>query len=111
MKNIKILINKNFEKKIEPLSFLFLLLSFLFGNLFGINFSFINWNICYIFLIPFVLEIGNFFALKVKQNQNHISKKLFSLKESKTKIKFELFNYIKRGFLLGIFVEAFKVGS
>ena len=109
MKNIKTLINKNFEKKIEPLSFLFLLLSFLFGNLFGINFSFINWNIFYIFLILFVLEIGNFFTLKVKQN--YISKKLFSLKESKTRIKFELFNYIKRGFLLGIFVEAFKVGS
>ena len=97
------------KKKIEPLSFLFLLLSFLFGNLFGINFSFINWNIFYIFLILFVLEIGNFFTLKVKQN--YISKKLFSLKESKTRIKFELFNYIKRGFLLGIFVEAFKVGS
>lgn len=88
---------KNYKKKIQTFSFLLLLIGFIFGNLFGLNFHFIKWNIFSIFVVSFLLEIGNFFQNRSKNC------KLYS--------KFLIFNYFKRGFLLGIFIEAFKVGS
>ena len=87
----------NTKKDFQAFSFLLLLLGFICGNLFGINFYFIKWNIFSIFFVPFLLEVGNFFQTKLKNNN--------------FKIKLLFFDYLKRGFLLGIFIEAFKVGS
>lgn len=115
---------------------LILLISFLFGNLFGINFSGINWNFCLIFFIVLFFEclnffisrnfkqfvtktlktLGQYFQLKEK-NQLAIPQNKFFFTNSPT-LNFTGIQTIKnvlesfrRGFFLGIFVEAFKVGS
>lgn len=90
--------NRNKTKNFQSLSFLLILIGFIIGNSFGINFYFINWNIVSIFLVPFLLEIGNYLKTKIFTNKNF-------------KLNLNFFDYFKRGFLLGIFMEAFKVGS
>jgi len=155
MKKVKLLNREKLNRKWSQTKFgiswklLILLTSFLFGNLFGINFSGINWNFSLIFFIVLFLECLNFlisinfkqlvtktsfFSLKnnleqyfqlKKKNQLPIyqnqfwSRDLPVPKQSGTKVNFgkgvetmkTVLESFRRGFLLGIFVEAFKVGS
>ena len=155
MKKVKLLNRKKLNRKWSQTKFgiswklLILLTSFLFGNLFGINFSGINWNFSLIFFIVLFLECLNFlisinfkqlvtktsfFSLKKNLGQNFQLKKKNQLpiyqnqfwsrdlpvpKQSGTKVNFgkgvetmkTVLESFRRGFLLGIFVEAFKVGS
>lgn len=97
----------NIKKEFQAFSFLLLLIGFVCGNLFGINFYFIKWNFFSIFFVPFLLEVVNFVQKELKKN---IAKNK-QLKNCNLKLKLLFFDYLKRGFLLGIFVEAFKVGS
>ncbi len=92
---------KKIVKKINVSDFLILLIGFVYGNLFVINYSNANWNFLLIFFIIFFVELIN------KSNY-------FIFFKNYTENNFFLFNFIntiRRGFLLGIFVEAFKVGS
>ena len=178
MKKVKFLNRKNVNRKWLPQKFIFektlsqmkfgtgkswklliLLTSFLFGNLFGINFSGINWNFSLIFFIVLFFECLNFlisrnfvsvpktcFGEQIKFGKKFITKTSFFSKKKNlgkdlqlknknqlpiatdlpgTKISFGKGNHsftgfetmktvlesFRRGFLLGIFVEAFKVGS
>ena len=155
MKKVKLLNRKKLNRKWSQTKFgiswklLILLTSFLFGNLFGINFSGINWNFSLIFFIVLFLECLNFLmSIKFKQlvtktsffslknnlgqyfqlkNKNQLpiyqnqfwSRDLPVSKQSGTKVNFgkgvetmkTVLESFRRGFLLGIFVEAFKVGS
>lgn len=168
MKKVKFLNREKVNPKCSQTLFgkswklLILLTSFLFGNLFGINFSGINWNFSLIFFIVLFFECLNFlisrnvvsqtkFGNKFRTKTSFFSKKKnlgkdFQLKntnqlpidqnkfwstdlpvpkQSGTKISFGKGNQsftgvetmktvlesFRRGFLLGIFVEAFKVGS
>lgn len=100
---------QNFKNKpkFKAVSFLFLLMSLIFGNLFGINLSNFNWNLLSLFLVPLVLESGNLVMMTLKKtekgraNQQPLLNQFF----------INIFPSIKRGFLIGIFIEAFKVGS
>ena len=85
------------KKNLKNLSwFVFLIfLAFIFGNLFGISTKNINSTYLSIFII--IIEFISY--LKYSKNfvrENFITNNL---------------NVLKRGFLLGIFIEAFKVGS
>lgn len=155
MKKVKLLNRKKLNRKWSQTKFgiswklLILLTSFLFGNLFGINFSGINWNFSLIFFIVLFLEclnflisinfkqlvtktsffslknnLGQYFQLKNKNQlpiyQNQFwSRDLPVPKQSGSKVNFgkgvetmkTVLESFRRGFLLGIFVEAFKVGS
>ena len=160
MKKVKFLDSKKLNRKWSQPKFgisgklLILLTSFLFGNLFGINFSGINWNFCLIFFIVLFFECLNFliyrnfkqfvtktsffskkkniFCPQIKfgekqslgtqyfelnnKNQLPISPDLPVLKQSGNGITAvgtmkTVLESFRRGFLLGIFVEAFKVGS
>lgn len=155
MKKVKLLNRKKLNRKWSQTKFgtswklLILLTSFLFGNLFGINFSGINWNFSLIFFIVLFFEclnflisinfkqlvtktsffslkknLGQYFQLKNKNQlpiyQNQFwSRDLPVPKQSGTKVNFDkgvetmktVLESFRRGFLLGIFVEAFKVGS
>ena len=92
-------LNIKIVKKNINLIIFFILLSFLFGNIFGLNsknFLFDSPGVLF-FIFPLVLEIINFLVFFQKKNSN---KKFCFIMIS-----------IRRGFLLGIFIEAFKVGS
>jgi hypothetical protein len=128
---------KTVLNQIEPFDFFILLCAFFYGNLFALQFSTINWGFLLIFIIVFFLEALNKllyfmfentkeFSIKKNQsfapkffnfeNKTHISSSISYFFIGKTRIKvlkdsFLLANLIKRGFLLGFFVEAFKVGS
>ena len=89
------------SQKIQSFDFFLLLAGFLYGNLFGITFSQFNWGIFLIFLIVLTVEFlnkGLYFSSTVLKNKNKNSLEI-------------LLNTSKRGFLLGFFIEAFKVGS
>jgi hypothetical protein len=90
---IRYLIKKNL-KNLSWLVFL-IFLAFIFGNLFGISTKNINSTYLYIFLI--IIECISF----IKYSKNDLTKH-FILNN---------LNVLKRGFLIGIFLEAFKVGS
>jgi hypothetical protein len=97
---------KVFKINLEHISlFISLILtSFICGNFFGIC-SKSAPNIFYIILITnFILEVISFCNYSPYSifSQQFIIRYNFFLK---------LLNSIKRGFLIGIFVEAFKVGS
>lgn len=123
-------------KKFKLFDLLLLLTGFLYGNLFAISFSNKDWNIFFIFFIVIFLEFSNktiyFFFGKTKRNSEYSQQyptqersqyqmrsfglKFISGKSNLTKnnlknIWFILINTLKRGFILGLFVEAFKVGS
>lgn len=95
-----------------------------------------NWGFLLIFIIVFFLEAINKFLYFLFENTKEFSKKkpvfvpklnnfekktdvgsgisdfLITKKRKKVfKYSFLLTNLVKRGFLLGFFVEAFKVGS
>ena len=99
-------IKKNFSQ-ISSLLFS-ILIAFIFGNLFGITSKITN---PFVFILGTIilLEIINFlkFSNKLKTKVSH---KKTNLMKSDKRIN-TLLNAVKRGFLIGIFVEAFKVGS
>jgi hypothetical protein len=122
--------------QIEPFDFLILLCAFFYGNLFALQFSTMNWGFLLIFIIVFFLEAINKFLYFLFENTKEFSKKkpvfvpklnnfekktdvgsgisdfLITKKRKKVfKYSFLLTNLVKRGFILGFFVEAFKVGS
>ena len=99
-------IAKKFIKlKNSFLPFLFLLFTgFFFGNLFGTFVDFIrNFNIADSILILLLLLFNEFINFVIYSNYR---KKL----STKSK-KFNFLNAFKIGFLLGIFIDSFKVGS
>lgn len=90
--------NRNWLKKFHFLDFLALLSAFIYGNLFAIHNSEMNWGFALIFCIVVFLEF--------------INQTLYFFREKHTLVyPYVLVNTLKRGFLLGFFVEAFKVGS
>ena len=92
---------KKLVKKINVFDFLILLIAFVYGNLFAINYSTANWDFLLIFFIIFFVELvnlSNYFIFFKNYRENNF-------------FVFNFINTIRRGFLLGIFVEAFKVGS
>ena len=131
------LFKKTVLNQIEPFDFFILLCAFFYGNLFALQFSTINWGFLLIFIIVFFLEAINKFLYFLFENTKEFSMKrkpllvpkLFNfgkkthlgpvisyslLGEKRKKVlkySFLLTNLVKRGFLLGFFVEAFKVGS
>lgn len=117
------------SKKYILLVLVFSFLSFVFGNIFGLNFQnlFLNSPGILFFICPLLLEIVNFFIF-VFNTKNFFpfneKRKFFCFFEQKkdnllfqqekqaNKNNFYLIMIsIRRGFLLGIFIEAFKVGS
>lgn len=92
-------INIKIVKKNINLIIFYILLSFLFGNIFGLNSKIIFFDSpgLLFFVLPLLLEIINFILFLKKKNFNQ-------------KFPFIIIS-IRRGFLLGIFIEAFKVGS
>ena len=98
-------------KNFKLFDFLLLLIGFFYGNLFAINFSNTNWNLAFIFFIVSFLELINkilYFSFEKKKiKTQHITKAKFCV----TTFGFIILNTVKRGFLLGLFLEAFKVGS
>jgi hypothetical protein len=80
------------------ISFVFIFVSFSLGNLFGIFSKKIENSFFIIFLMNFWLEFFCFIIYSQKIPDNKIIRKRY-------------LNLIKQGFLIGIFVEAFKVGS
>lgn len=105
MKNLKQQINNLQYCKLKFSSFFFLLCGFIFGNLIGIYSTKICYNETTLILFNIVLEMLNFlcYSLLHLTNKNNISININKIKN--------LINIIKRGLLLGIFVEAFKLGS
>ena len=100
MLKIQDLLKIQFLKKNTNVLVFFVLFSFLFGNIFGLNSQIllINSSGFLFFIFPLIIEILNFliFCLK-KQNSNTYLCLIFIS--------------IRRGFFLGIFLEAFKLGS
>jgi len=90
--------------KLKVFSFFFLLCGFMFGNLIGVYSTKICYNETTLILFNIVLEMLNFICYSLlnltNKNNNIITNKIKNL-----------INIIKRGLLLGIFVEAFKLGS
>ena len=106
-------------QNLQPVDFLILLFGFLYGNLFVITFSRFQWDFFLIFSVVLFLEVLNKLCyLNYKKYKSLHEKKAqyesqFCEKPVKIHKKsvFFLFQLFKRGFLLGFFVEAFKVGS
>ena len=98
------------EKNFSQISSLLfsILIAFICGNIFGITSKIINPFIFILGTIIF-LEIINFLKFSNKLKTKVIHKKTHFMKSDK-RIN-TLLNAAKRGFLIGIFVEAFKVGS
>ena len=82
-----------FKKENIPVNVFFILSAFFIGNIFGLLTKNLNSHING-FLIIILLELIN---------NIHLNKKLSPISI--------YFNFLKRGFLIGIFIEAFKVGS
>ncbi len=103
-------------KNFKDFDLLILLIGFLYGNLFAINFSYQNWNLTFIFFIVVFLELANklvYFNFKNKKftyslNTEKLIKK--QIKKNKNSL-LVILNTLKRGFIFGVFLEAFKVGS
>lgn len=93
------IINKN-SKKISFLTFL-ILFAFFGGNIFGIYLKNVDNFYLIIILVLLSLEIISF--LKYSNIVN-----LFIINKNSV---IQYLNVLKRGFLIGLFVEAFKVGS
>ena len=119
---------KNLLKTINPFDFCILLWAFLYGNIFAIQCSTLDWGFVFIFGVVLFLEtVQRFFYLCFNTNQQTINRKhgtktsfwrdmyiFFWASPKSTKeifAPFFLLNTMKRGFLLGFFLEAFKVGS
>lgn len=90
----------------QPLDFFVFLFAFLYGNLFLISYSKLNWGILLIFCFVFFIEFLNKFLYFYFFNKNNSNEEIKKISYPKI-----LLNTVKRGFLLGFFIEAFKVGS
>lgn len=99
MLKIKKLLKIILNKKINILIF-FILLSFLFGNIFGLNSKnlFVDSAGTLFFLLPLTFELVNWLSF-------------FFKKTNTNKYLYISLISIRRGFFLGICIEAFKVGS
>lgn len=91
----------------HPLDFFLFLAAFVYGNLFAIQFPNLQWGGVFIFGLVIFLETINKF-LYSSQRLNNRKK---SLTRSPINSLCIVTNTMKRGFLLGFFIEAFKVGS
>ena len=102
MLKIQDLLKIQFLKKNTNVLVFFVLFSFLFGNIFGLNSQIIliNSSGFLFFIFPLIIEILNFLIFYLKK-QNCFIKTHLCL----------IFISIRRGFFLGIFLEAFKLGS
>jgi len=91
------IIKDGIQKNLKNLSwFIFLIfLAFIFGNLFGISTK--NLNLACLFLFLILIE----FISYLKYSKNFVKENFMT----------NTLNVVKRGFLIGIFIEAFKVGS
>jgi len=96
------LLLRTIQKNLSQISFLLLslFLAFISGNMFGILSKIIN-PFLFLLITLFFLELLNFVNFSKKVKNNYFSNKKIIV----------FFNTAKRGFLIGIFVEAFKVGS
>jgi hypothetical protein len=105
-KNFFITLTKVIESNLKKISLWIFLLFFAFscGNIFGMYTK--NSNNFYIYILSnlIIIEIISFikYSRKFQLYEKYISNDNFLTKS---------FNVLKRGFLIGIFVEAFKVGS
>lgn len=103
--------NNNLLKNINSFDFFLLLCAFVYGNIFSIQCSKLNWDFFLIFGIIFLIEnLERVFYLvfnrtKKVRNRTIPYFSFFGISP------FFLVTTMKRGFLLGIFLEAFKVGS
>jgi|JI8StandDraft_2_1071088.scaffolds.fasta_scaffold40108_2 hypothetical protein len=114
-------------QNLQPVDFLILLFGFIYGNLFVLTFSRFQWDFFLIFSVVFFLEVLNKlfyfyyqnvcpkfekFWISLHDNKNQVNIQFFEkLSRTYQKPLFFFFQLFKRGFLLGLFVEAFKVGS
>ena len=132
------------KTNLKPFDVFVLLAAFLYGNLFVINFSKLDWGVVLLASIVLLVEFANtllyssffekaekerpktlgfkkqseqkllnFFPFSLKNTQNEFFKKRKKkiLWRSRSFSFALVINTIKRGFLLGFFIEAFKVGS
>lgn len=99
-----------FQKNKIPLHLFFLLSSFFLGNLCGILTKNIDSQKLGLVLIIF-FEFINTFYFKNREAKVITGAEHLRLTHGKFSIMFLYFNFLKRGFLIGIFIEAFKVGS
>jgi hypothetical protein len=88
---------KKISLKNLSISLLLILIGFSFGNFFGISSKITQNSFIFIFISIFFVELIGFFQYS-KNNMNN-------------QLIIEYLNTLKRGFLIGILVEAFKVGS
>nr|NP_045773.1 hypothetical protein ChvulCp013 [Chlorella vulgaris]pir/T07201/ hypothetical protein 103 - Chlorella vulgaris chloroplast [Chlorella vulgaris]BAA57848.1 unnamed protein product [Chlorella vulgaris] len=97
---------------------LILLTTFLYGNLFAIQNCVLHWNFPVFIYILATVEFFNkiiYFLQEKKDVQS--TRYFFFTKKNKDVWRnpnfylSNILNTVKRGFLLGFFVEAFKVGS
>ena len=126
-------------KQNKAFNFFILLFAFLCGNLFILTYSNLNWGLLLIFSVIFLLEfltqfLYSRFFLDLKKQQNQLLGSPFRPPRSRFEDQvipkmnflvwltscfgtrepnsvFIFINTLKRGFLLGFFIEAFKVGS
>jgi Protein of unknown function (DUF565) len=105
-KNFFVTLTKVIQINFKKISLWIFLLFFAFscGNIFGMYTKNINNFYLYILSNLIVVEIISFikYSRKFQLYEKYISNDNFLTKS---------FNVLKRGFLIGIFVEAFKVGS
>jgi len=97
-------------KNIRSFDILTLLSAFIYGNVFAIQYSTLPWGFFIIFCIIFFIEMFNsvlYFLNTLKTSDKKKDTQSFWWIKS---FSF-FFNTIKRGFLFGFFIEAFKVGS
>lgn len=100
----------NALNQINPLDFFILLYGFLYGNLLAIQCSNSELNFLLIFLVVCFLEILQR-VLYFNFSSDHKNNLDFVPKNSVLRSQFLVINTLKRGFLLGFFLEAFKLGS
>lgn len=127
MDAFRLKLSKIMLQNLRPMDFLILLFGFIYGNLFVITFSRFQWDFFFIFsLVLFLETLNKFFYYNEQKSESIGSKNFLFGKYEKTQIDIQsfekfsrtyqksvlfFFQLFKRGFLLGFFVEAFKVGS
>ena len=96
-------LNKKINENIKKLSFFtfLLLIAFICGNIFGIYLKQIENFYLNLLIIVLLIEVISFLKYSKKS-------KVYLIENS---LSIKSLNVLKRGFLIGIFVEAFKVGS
>ena len=102
---------KNVLKNINSFDFFVLLCAFVYGNIFSIQCSKVNWDFFVIFSIVFLIEILERVLYLVFNRTKKTTSRTIPYFSFFGISPFFLVTTMKRGFLLGIFVEAFKVGS